>query len=58
MLGLGGEVQCYPDAVQFEDEKVESVIRDVLSCGYDDVRARMFVEEGLLHQCRLEEAKV
>ena len=47
------QYKCYTDMIQFEDEKLESVIRDVLMCGKDDERAKMFTQEGLLMQCSI-----
>lgn len=39
--------------VQFTDQKVESVIGDILRCAYDDEMARMFSREGLLRQIKI-----
>ena len=45
---------CFPDAIQFDEgakaEKLESVIRDILMCGFEDENATMFIEQGLLKQ--------
>ena len=49
--------------MQFHDDcelgvKLESVISDILMCDWDDEKAKMFTEQGLLLQYRVSETPV